>query len=121
MILFIGLNNNFSLEKDFNLKIGESKRFDNYSINFSKIELKENKNYKAVIGEFKVENFKNNSISYLSPEIRIYESPNILTYEASIRSGLLKDYYLTMSNIDRSEYYNVKFQKNPLCYGFGYQ
>ena len=113
LILFIGLNNNFSLEKDFNLKIGESKRFDNYSINFSKIELKENKNYKAVIGEFKVENFKNNSISYLSPEIRIYESPNILTYEASIRSGLLKDYYLTMSNIDRSEYYNVKFQKKP--------
>ena len=113
LILFIGLNNNFSLEKDFNLKIGESKRFDNYSINFSKIELKEDKNYKAVIGEFKVENFKNNSISYLSPEIRIYESPNILTYEASIRSGLLKDYYLTMSNIDRSEYYNVKFQKKP--------
>ena len=37
-----------------------------------------------------------------------------------LRSGLLKDYYLTMSNIDRSDYYNIKFQKNPLCYGSGY-
>ena len=44
---------------------------------------------------------------------RIYENPSTLTYEASIRTGLLKDYYITMSNIDRSEYYNIKFQKKP--------
>ena len=48
------------------------------------------------------------------PEIRIYENPSTITYEASIRSGLLKDYYITMSNIDRSEFYNIKFQKKPL-------
>ena len=39
--------------------------------------------------------------------------PNTITYEASIRTGLLKDYYITMSNIDRSDYYNIKFQKKP--------
>ena len=49
----------------------------------------------------------------LYPEIRIYQSPSTITYEASIRSGLLKDYYITMSNIDRSDYYNIKFQKKP--------
>ena len=43
----------------------------------------------------------------------IYEKPSTITYEASIRSDLLKDYYITMSNIDRSEYYNIKFQKKP--------
>ena len=37
----------------------------------------------------------------------------MITYEASIRSGILKDYYITMSNIDRSDYYNIKFQKKP--------
>ena len=31
LILFIGLNHNFTLEKDFNLKIGDKKEFDNYS------------------------------------------------------------------------------------------
>ena len=50
----------------------------------------------------------------LKPEIRIYENPKTLTYEASIKTSALKDYYLTMSNIDRSEYYNIKFQKKPL-------
>ncbi len=113
LILFIGLNYNFSLEQDFNLKIGETKKLKDYSINFKNLKLIDHKNYKAVVGEFKIKNFKNETIQYLSPEIRIYENPNTLTYEASIRSGFLKDYYLTMSNIDRSDYYNLKFQKKP--------
>jgi len=113
LVLFIGLNYNFSLEKDFNLKVGETKKFDNYSIKFKDLNLKKFKNYKAVIGEFKILNLRNNSEQSLKPEIRIYENPSTLTYEASIRTGLLKDYYITMSNIDRSEYYNIKFQKKP--------
>ena len=50
----------------------------------------------------------------MNPEIRIYDNPQTLTYEASIKSSFLRDYYLTMSNIDRSDYYNIKFQKKPL-------
>ena len=50
----------------------------------------------------------------LNPEIRIYDSPQTLTYEASIQTNFFRDYYLTMSNIDRSEFYNIKFQKKPL-------
>ena len=49
----------------------------------------------------------------LTPEIRIYENPQTLTYEASIKTNFFRDYYLTMSNIDRSDYYNIKFQKKP--------
>ena len=113
LILFIGLNYNFSLEKDFNLKLGEKKSFENYSIEFKDLKLKDFKNYKAVIGEFTVINSKKNFNRYLYPEIRIYENPSTITYEASIRSGILQDYYITMSNIDRSDYYNIKFQKKP--------
>ncbi len=113
LILFIGLNYNFSLEKDFNLKLGETKKFENYSVNFQDLKLEDFKNYKAVVGKFIITNSKNSSEQLLNPEIRIYENPNTLTYEASIRSGLLKDYYITMSNIDRSDYYNIKFQKKP--------
>ena len=113
LILFIGLNYNFSSEKDFNLKVGEVKKFEDFSIKFQDLNLKELKNYKAVIGTFEIDDYKNNAKLFLSPQIRIYENPNTLTYEASIRSGLLKDFYITMSNIDRSEYYNIKFQKKP--------
>ncbi len=113
LILFIGLNYNFSLEKDFNLKLGEKKSFENYSIEFKNLKLKDFKNYKAIIGEFKIDNSQVNLNHSLYPEIRIYENPSTITYEASIRSGILKDYYITMSNIDRSDYYNIKFQKKP--------
>ena len=113
LIFFIGLNYNFSLEKDFNLKLGEKKKFENYSLEFKDLELREFKNYKAVIGEFKINNFQKKIDQSLYPEIRIYENPSTITYEASIRSGVLKDYYITMSNIDRSDYYNIKFQKKP--------
>jgi len=113
LILFIGLNYNFSLEKDFNLKLGEKKNFENYSLEFKDLRLEDFKNYKAVIGEFKINNSQENLHQSLYPEIRIYENPSTITYEVSIRSGLLKDYYITMSNIDRSDYYNIKFQKKP--------
>ena len=113
LILFIGLNYNFSLEKDFNLKLGEREKFKNYSVEFKDLRLEDFKNYKAVIGEFKINNSQKNLDQSLYPEIRIYENPSTITYEASIRSGLLKDYYITMSNVDRSDYYNIKFQKKP--------
>ena len=114
LVLFIGLNHNFSIEKDFNLKVGETINFDNYEIKFKTLNLKNFSNYKALVGDLEVKNIKFGEINTLNPEIRIYDSPSTLTYEAAIKTNLVKDYYLTMSNIDRSEFYNIKFQKKPM-------
>jgi len=114
LVLFIGLNDIFSIEKDYNIKLGEKKSFYNYSIKLQNLKVESFLNYKAVIGELEISNTKNNKKNILKPEIRIYENPQTLTYEAAIKTGFLKDYYLTMSNIDRSDYYNIKFQKKPL-------
>ncbi len=113
LVLFIGLNHHFAIEKDFNIKLGETKNFKNYQIKFQELELKDYSNYKAVIGKLKINDLKKNQEKILTPEIRIYNNPQTLTYEAAIKSNLIEDYYLTMSNIDRSEYYNIKFQKKP--------
>ena len=114
LVLFIGLNNIFTIEKDYNIKLGETKKFENYSIKLQNLELKNFKNYQAVIGEIEIKNVNLNRTNILKPEIRIYDNPRTLTYEASIKTSISKDYYLTMSNIDRSDYYNIKFQKKPL-------
>jgi cytochrome c-type biogenesis protein CcmF len=114
LIMFIGLNDIFSIEKDYNIKLGETKNFDNYSIKLQNLEIEKFSNYKAVIGSLEIKNNKTNKKNILKPEIRIYENPQTLTYEAAIKTSFLKDYYLTMSNIDRSDYYNIKFQKKPL-------
>ncbi len=113
LIFFIGLNHNFSIEKDFNLKVGQVKKIDNFEFNFQNMELKEFSNYKAVVGKIKINDLSSSKERILKPEIRIYDNPETLTYEASIQTNFLRDYYLTMSNIDRSEYYNIKFQKKP--------
>ena len=113
LVLFIGLNYIFSIEKDYNIKLGQEKTFDNYSIKLKDLKLENFSNYKTVIGELEVSNNETNKKNILRPEIRIYSTPKTLTYEASIKTDIFKDYYLTMSNIDRSEYYNIKFQKKP--------
>ena len=114
LIFFIGLNHNFSIEKDFNLKLGETKIIDNYKFVLKDLELYNQNNYKTIIGKLQVRNVITNEEKILKPEIRIYENPQTLTYEASILTNFFKDHYLTMSNIDRSEYYNIKFQEKPL-------
>ena len=113
LVLFIGLNSIFSVEKDYNIKLGEKKIFENYSIHLQSLDLKKFSNYQSVIGELEINNITSNEKNILKPEIRIYENPKTLTYEASIKTNLLKDYYLTMSNIDRSDFYNIKFQNKP--------
>ena len=114
LILFIALNDIFSIEKDYNIKLGERKNFNNYSIKLKNLEIENFSNYKAIIGVLEINNYKTKIKKTLKPEIRIYENPKTLTYESAINTSILKDYYLTMSNIDRSDYYNIKFQKKPL-------
>ena len=113
MVFFIGINYNFSIEEDFNLKIGEEKNFKNFQIKFSSLEVNEKKNYKTFVGKFEVIDKYLNKKKILKPEIRIYNQPVTLTYEASIRTNFSYDTYLTMSNISRSDYYNIKFQRKP--------
>ena len=113
LVLFIGVNHQYSLEVDFNLKVGENKKVNNYEIYFENTKIEQNKNYQSVIGNFKLIDLKRNRIQYLYPEIRIYSDPETLTYEAAIKSKITSDFYLTMSNVSRSEYYNIKFQTKP--------
>jgi cytochrome c-type biogenesis protein CcmF len=113
LVFFIGINYQFSLEEDFNLKVGDVKKINDYEISFEDIKIKNEKNYKAVIGNFKLTDLKGNLVHYLDPEIRIYSNPETLTYEAAIKTKVTSDLYLTMSNVSRSDYYNIKFQNKP--------
>ncbi len=114
LIFFIGINHNYSIEQDFNLKVGSKETFNEYEIHFESLESKEKKNYKAIVGNFIFSDLKKNTKEVLKPEIRIYTQPETLTYEASIKTKVTSDIYLTMSNISRSDFYNIKFQKKPL-------
>ena len=113
LIFFIYVNHIFSIENNFNLKLGETKKTDHYIIKFNNLEQQSVKNYKSIIGYFNILDKKNSKSEELNPEIRIYDKPITITYEASIKSGLFSDTYLTMSNISDTDIFNIKFQVKP--------
>ena len=57
LILFIGLNHNFSQEFDLNIKTGEIKKLNNFDLKFKDLNLTDNQNYKSIIGNSKKSNF----------------------------------------------------------------
>ena len=113
LIFFIILNHNFSEEFDLNIKVGETKKIGNMEIKFNNLKIENRENYNAVIGDFNIQDFQRNYLKKLNPEIRVYENPQTLTFESAINSNLKQDIYLTMSNIDGSDFYNIKFQVKP--------
>ena len=113
LIFFIYINHIFSIENNFNLKLGETKKTDHHIIKFDNLEEHSVKNYKSIVGYFKISDKKTFKSKELKPEIRIYDKPITITYEASIKSNLFSDTYLTMSNISDTDVFNVKFQVKP--------
>ena len=113
LILSILLNNIFSTEVITNLKIGETFKSDKFSINFANIDQENGKNFKSIIGKFKVEH-EDGSIDALRPELRIYNQPNIVTSEADIKTNFFTDKFITMNYVQNQEYFNIRYQVKPL-------
>ena len=112
LILSILLNNIFSTEVITNLKIGETFKSKNLTINFQSIDQKDEQNFKSLIGKFEINSSKDESI-ILKPELRIYNQPNIITSEADIKISLLKDRFITMNSVQNQNYFNIRYQVKP--------
>ena len=112
LILSILFNNIFSNEVITNLKIGETFETEKFTINFENVEQEDEKNFKAIIGKFNVQNLDGSS-DILNPELRIYNQPNIITSEADIKTNLLTDKFMTMNYVQNQEYFNIRYQVKP--------
>ncbi len=109
LILSILFNNLFSTEIITNLKVGETYDNSKTKIIFESINQKKEKNYKSIIANFNITNsegIKNN----LSPELRIYNQPNITTSEADIKTTLMKDKFIVINLVQNQDYFNVRYQ-----------
>ena len=113
LIFFISINHIFSTENNFNIRVGGEKNTKDYVVKFEKLTSESNKNYKSVVGNFEIINRKKLNKKILKPEIRFYNQPKTITYEASIKSNFFSDTYLTMSNISDTDVFNIKFEKKP--------
>ncbi|MBD1164897.1 heme lyase CcmF/NrfE family subunit [Pelagibacterales bacterium SAG-MED13] len=112
LILSILFNNIFSSEIITNLKIGESFQSKQFTINFKSVDQKNERNFKAIIGKFEIEN-NDGTVEVLKPELRIYNQPNIVTSEADIKTNLIRDIFITMNLVQNQEYFNIRYQIKP--------
>ena len=112
LILSILFNNLLSTEVITNLKVGETYKSDELSINFEKIEKIKKQNFEAIIGKFNVKS-DNGLVDILKPELRIYNQPNIVTSEADIKTNLLSDKFMTMNLVQNQDYFNIRYQIKP--------
>jgi len=112
LILSILFNSILSSEKTINLKVGEEFSFREETITFESIESIKNKNYKSIVGYFKIKDKQNNYVQ-LKPELRIYNQPVMITSEADIKTTLYYDKFLVMNLVKDYEYFNVRYQVKP--------
>ncbi len=112
LILSILFNNLLSSEVITNLKIGESYENSKVKITLEDINQKDEKNYNSVVANFKIIS-SNGKINKMSPELRIYNQPNIVTSEADIKTSLMKDKFIVINLVQNQEYFNVRYQDKP--------
>ena len=74
--------------------------------------IEKKKNYESIIGFFEILDKKNKIIN-LQPEIRIYNEPEMATSEASIKTTLFKDRFITINIIKDQNFFNVRYQHKP--------
>ena len=111
-ILSILFNNLFSTEIITNLKVGETFESNDTKIFFEDIKQKKEKNYRAILGNFRVEN-SDGVVDIMLPELRIYNQPNIVTSEAYIKTTLMSDKFIVINLVQNQEYFNVRYQVKP--------
>ena len=112
LILSILFNNILSSEITTNIKIGEKYIYSKGEIFFKKIEETKESNFNSIIAYFEIKN-ENGNIVELSPEIRVYNQPVIITSEADIKTTFLEDKFLVMNLVKGNEYFNIRYQVKP--------
>ncbi len=112
LLISILLNSFSSNEIIKNIQVGESFILKNEKVLFKKIDIKKEKNYESITGIFEILDEKNKIIN-LRPEIRIYNEPVMATSEASIKTTLFKDRFITINIIKDQNFFNVRYQHKP--------
>ena len=112
LILSILFNNLFSSEIITNLKVGETFENTKAKIVFESISQNQKKNYNSIVAQFTVQD-STGKLENLSPELRIYNQPNIATSEADIKTTLMSDKFIVINLVQNQDFFNVRYQVKP--------
>jgi len=111
VVLGITLSSSFDIQKEVNLKIGETLKIANYEANFENIDYEAGKNFVS-----RKANFTINKNYNLKPSLRYYPIANQTTNEAAIKHSFFDDLYLVIGNKDEQENYAIRAYYKPFIW-----
>jgi len=95
MIIGITMTQNYSIEKDVKLAVGEDITFEQYNFHFDHVRSLQGQNYTATVGTFSVKQGQQH-IVLMKAEKRIYTVQRMAMTEAAIDAGFTRDLYIAM-------------------------
>jgi len=92
------MTQNYSIERDVKLAVGDSIAFEHYDFHFDEFNDLQGKNYTGNVGVFTVKH-DDKIIAVMKPEKRIYTVQRMPMTEAAINAGFTRDLYIAMGEM----------------------
>ena len=97
LLISISLNSSLSTERAMSLKIDETEKYKDLTINFQNINLSNGSNYDAIKADLLIQTTNGKSFK-LSPEKRRYFTRGQITTETAIHASPIRDIYITIGD-----------------------
>ncbi|PKF62914.1 heme lyase NrfEFG subunit NrfE [Psychromonas sp. psych-6C06] len=98
MIIGITMTQNYSIERDVKLMVGESITFEDYDFHFDSIQNMDGANYTSSAGVFTIKK-DGQYVTTMKSEKRIYTVQRMPMTEAAIDAGVTRDLYIAMGEM----------------------
>jgi len=98
LIIGITMTQNYSIERDVKLSVGESIAFEHYDFHFDEVKALQGKNYTGSVGVFTIKN-DGKFVATMKAEKRIYTVQRMPMTEAAIDAGVTRDLYIAMGEM----------------------
>ena len=98
MIIGITMTQNYSIEKDVKLAVGEHISFEHYDFHFDQVKPLQAQNYTATVGVFTVKK-DGDFVAIMQAEKRLYTVQRMPMTEAAIDEGFTRDLYIAMGEV----------------------
>lgn len=95
MVIGITMTQNYSIERDVKLAVGEQVRFEDYDFHFDRVKELTASNYTATAGVFTVKK-SDKKVATMVAEKRLYTVQRMPMTEAAINAGFTRDLYIAM-------------------------
>jgi len=98
LVIGITMTQNYSIERDVKLTVGESITFENYDFHFDGVQDLHGKNYSGSVGVFTITK-GGDYVTTMNAEKRLYTVQRMPMTEAAIDAGITRDLYIAMGEM----------------------